>query len=99
PVPAVADHLAAPEGAVPAGERADVEAAHGPGVEVRPLALRGLVTPREAALAPGEAVAPRTRLEGRGGFPLRLRGQPPDGPTAIGLGLLPAPVGHRAVRV
>src|SRR5262249_11872825 len=80
PLPDVDDHLPAPERAVAGGERADVETAHGPRVEVRPRRRRGLVAPREAALAVGEAVAIRTRLEGRGGLPLRLRREPPTGP-------------------
>src|SRR5262249_21785838 len=90
--PDVADHLTAAEGAVAGRQRAHVEAAHGPRVEVRPLRRRGLVPPRKAALALREAAASRTGLQGRGRLPLGFGREPTAGPPTVGLGSVPAPV-------
>src|SRR5262245_43686364 len=68
PLPHVADHLTAAEGAVAGGQRPDVDRAPGPVIEVRAVRGRWLIPPRKGPLGAGR------RLEGRGHFPLRLGG-------------------------
>src|SRR5207249_1363837 len=93
PLPDVADHLAAAGGAVAGGEVVDGEAVAGAPVEVRPFGGRRVVAPGEAALATGRGV------EGGGAFPLRLGGEAPAGPAAVGGGFVPVDMDHRQARL
>ena len=98
PLPGVADHLPAAEGAVARRQRADVDGAERAAVEVGERRRRRRVAPGVTALARGERAAVRGRLARRGHLPLELGGQPPACPAAAGLRLVPAHVDDRGVR-
>src|SRR5262249_58831205 len=89
----VAEHLPAAARAVARRERRDPHAAPGPAVQVGPVRRWRGVPPRE------EALPPALRRPGRRRLPLGLGREAPSGPAAIRLGLVPADVDHRAVRL
>lgn len=64
PLPHVADHLTAADGAVAGAQRPDVDRAAGPVIEIRAARRRWVVAPGEPPLGAGR------RLEGCGHFPL-----------------------------
>src|SRR5205823_5216135 len=98
PLPHVAEHLPAAEGAVARRERADVDAAEAIAVEVRELGRGRVVAPGVAALARSERSS-RRGLAGRRDLPLELGRQAARSPAAIGGGLELAHVDDGVVRL
>src|SRR5262249_4448721 len=87
PFPDVAEHLAAAEGAVPGGERADVDAACGAAAEVRARRVDGRLAPRVRPLPRRQRAAGSVGLAGGGDLPFGLGRETPAGPARVGLGL------------
>src|SRR5207249_8211684 len=83
PLPDVADHLPAADGAVALGQRAHVDGPARTEVEARAGGGRCAVAPGITPLVAGR------RLDGRRHLPLGLGGQSPAGPPAIRVRLVP----------
>jgi hypothetical protein len=94
PLPDVADHLPATPGAVPGWQRGHITAAQGVTVQLGACRARWGIAPGKAAFRAGQV-----ETAGCCGLPLGFGRQPPAGPAAVGLGLIPVDVEDRPVRL
>ena len=95
PLPDIADHLAATEGAVTGFMHGNFDETAAAPVEIGVLRFGAIIAPRVMAAPRRQHDAIRRGFASGCHFPFRFRGQAPAGPIAEGFGFEPTHMHHR----